>query len=385
MTQDGPASLNTEVQKFIRLCRDDVLPLWAGRGVDRGRGGFYEQVNFDGTPDEQALRRVRVSSRQIYAFSHASLLGWGDYRELVSWGVDYLVSTALRRDGEPGFVHLLDADGAVCDTRRDLYDHAFHILGLSWAYRATNDSQMLELAEDTLAFVDESMGAPHGGWCEGIPATMPRRQNPHMHMYEALLALYEASGDHGYLRRADEIFMLLVERFIDTKTGLLFEFFEQDLAPVNPATIEPGHMAEWCWLLHSRAALSKAEIPVLAQQLGQHADDYAFGADGFLLDAYNADGKVIVPSRRLWGQTEWLKSMFARLNNNTEMAGQASRLLHRIDDSYFDVKVPGLWMDQFDLDGRPMAEHVPASIVYHLVSAAGEAERVLTKAKDKGT
>jgi mannose-6-phosphate isomerase len=283
-------------------------------------------------------------------------------------------------------VHLLDADGSICDARRDLYDHAFHILALSWAYRATGDAQILALAIETLAFVDEAMGCAQGGWFEGCPASLPRRQNPHMHMFEALLALFEASGDTAYLNRAGDIAVLLAERFIDPDTGLLFENFDDDLVPIRPARIEPGHMAEWCWLLHKYATLT-AEPPLgIALTLGKHADALAPKGQGFLLDGFDENLNILTPSRRLWGQTEWLKSMLVRFEAGDEdMSVMADALLRRIRGSYFEENLPGLWMDQFDLQEAPMATHVPASIVYHLVSAATEVERVMTSMEESAS
>ncbi|MDQ7020202.1 MAG: AGE family epimerase/isomerase, partial [Robiginitomaculum sp.] len=341
------------------------------------------KLHFDGTPDEQVARRLRVTSRQIYAFSQASVLGWMDARALVNWAVDYLVSKPRYGNNGPGFVHLLHPDGTVCDARRDLYDHAFHILALSWAWRATKDSQILALAQETLDFVDEAMGAEGGGWQEGLPAQLPRHQNSHMHMFEALLALYEASGDAGILKRLDGTAALLAERFIDPKTGTLFEDFHADLTPIHPAKVEPGHMAEWCWLLHKRAAIQHAAPDELAKMMGQNADAYAPKGRGFLLDAFDEDGNILRFTRRLWGQTEWLKSMLVRYDaGDANMRAQAGALLRRLQSSYFDTTLAGLWIDQFDLDGNPVSEHVPASIVYHLVSAAAEAQSVLDNRKD---
>ncbi|PHS21627.1 MAG: mannose-6-phosphate isomerase [Robiginitomaculum sp.] len=386
MTQHKPTSLHVQAYNFINLCRDDIVPFWANHGVDRKQGGFYERLHFDGTPDLRTARRLRVTSRQIYAFAHASVAGWVDERALVNWAVDYLVSTPRHRDGAPGFVHLLDADGSICDARRDLYDHAFHILALSWAYRATGDAQILALAIETLAFVDEAMGCVKGGWQEGDATALPRRQNPHMHMFEALLALFEASGDTAYLNRAGDIAVLLAERFTDQKTGLLFEDFDDDLVPIRPARIEPGHMAEWCWLLHKYAAL-KAEAPLdIALILGKHADALAPKGQGFLLDGFDENLNILTPSRRLWGQTEWLKSMLVRFEAGNEgMAVMADALLGRMHSSYFETTTPGLWMDKFDLQGVPLANHVPASIVYHLASAATEVERVMTSMEESAS
>ena len=375
--------MKASLATFIKWCRDDVLPFWQSHGVDHKSGGFYEQLHFDGMPDDQAVRRLLVTSRQIYAYSQASVLGWMDARALVNWAVDYLVSKPRYGDDGPGFVHLLHPDGTVCDARRDLYDHAFHILALSWAYRATNDAQILTLAKETLAFVDEAMETANGGWQEGLPAHLPRRQNPHMHMFEALLALYEASGDRAILKRVDDITVLLAERFTDPKTGILFEDFNADLSPIRPARVEPGHMAEWCWLLHKRAAIQGTAPDNLAIIMGKNADAYAPEGHGFLLDAFDENANILTPTRRLWGQTEWLKSMLVRFEaGDTIMAEQAGALLRRVQASHLDTALAGLWVDQFDLDGTPVSEHVPASIVYHLVSAAAEAQSVIKNMKD---
>ena len=55
---------------------ESALPFWGDAGLDRARGGFFEELNLDGRPTDAPFKRTRVTSRQIYAFSHASLLGW---------------------------------------------------------------------------------------------------------------------------------------------------------------------------------------------------------------------------------------------------------------------------------------------------------------------
>ncbi len=41
-------------------------------------------------------------------------------------------------------------------------------------------------------------------------------------------------------------------------------------------------------------------------------------------------------------------------------------------DGYLATDVPGLWMDQFDEDGRGIAPNVPASTFYHVLVAFRE-------------
>ena len=78
----------------------------------------------------------------------------------------------------------------------------------------------------------------------------PRRQNPHMHLLEALLAL-------GWRAEADALVRLFHERFYDEKSGSLAELFDerwQPLATPEGRIVEPGHNFEWVWLLHGRSA-----------------------------------------------------------------------------------------------------------------------------------
>jgi mannose/cellobiose epimerase-like protein (N-acyl-D-glucosamine 2-epimerase family) len=36
---------------------------------------------------------------------------------------------------------------------------------------------------------------PHGGFTEGVPATMPRRQNPQIPLFEAMIATFDVTSD----------------------------------------------------------------------------------------------------------------------------------------------------------------------------------------------
>ena len=63
----------------------------------------------------------------------------------------------------------------------------------------------------------------------------PRRQNPHMHLFEALLNLWMNTRDPRYLERAGEIFDLFARRFFEPKAGVLLEYFDDALAPAAGA------------------------------------------------------------------------------------------------------------------------------------------------------
>jgi mannose/cellobiose epimerase-like protein (N-acyl-D-glucosamine 2-epimerase family) len=45
---------------------------------------------------------------------------------------------------------------------------------------------------------------------------------------------------------------------------------------------------------------------------------------------------------------------------------------HAFFDTYLATEVPGIWMDQFDAEGRGVTPNVPASTLYHVVVAFRE-------------
>jgi mannose-6-phosphate isomerase len=201
----------SETQNIVKVLKTLVtehsLPLWSGEGC-----GFVDDI--EGRADRAEPRRVRVQARQIYSFAKAAQMGWyPEGREIAMRGLDYLLAKAKSPDGRPGFIHLLGPDGSTINAMRDTYDHAFVLLALSTAYQLSNDAQVRGEIESLLAFIDRDLRSPHGGFIEGIPATMPRRQNPQMHIFEALIATFDATGDSVFQNRAGELYGLFVANY----------------------------------------------------------------------------------------------------------------------------------------------------------------------------
>ncbi len=373
-------SVFQSLRKFESWCREDALPFWAAHGLDP-KGGGYERLNMDGSPDVQALRRVRVQARQAYVYAHAGALGWyKDARAVSDHFWSYVISNGFQ-GGESGSVscaHLLNPDGSLHDGSRDTYAQAFVILAGAWRYIAFKDKQALEIAKQVLAGLDSNVKADNGGWLEGMPAQLPRRQNPHMHMFEALLSLYDASGDQQYLLRTEEIFQLFLTTFYDESTGVVIEFFGQDWsrATHNGGPVEPGHMMEWSWLLGGYAKRGGQGVGNIASRLysqatalGQHTNL------GLLVDNINIATGVTSHTLRSWPQTEFIKAglVQAAVLGDMEYARQAAEVTQRLMDTYLNVPQRGGWADTLDLDGKIIPGFMEASTFYHLFCAAAEA------------
>jgi mannose-6-phosphate isomerase len=203
-----------------------------------------------------------------------------------------------------------------------------------------------------------------------------------MHLFEAFMAL-DAAGLAMGAARAD-IFSLFETRFLDRQAGILREFFTDDLAAHDPAKgdlVEPGHMMEWVWLLDRRRRQTGVAAFDIQTLLYRRAIELGEDPAGFLVDQIRL-GDRPHGSRRLWPQTEYLKAALVMARQgDKDASSRAERLIDALFQSYLDQNVKGLWCDRYDGSGRPAAQSVPASILYHLMEAALEAERHLREAQ----
>ncbi len=367
-------------KRFERWFVSVALPLWIERGYDHHRGGFYEALNFDATPSCSRPRRVRVQARQIHTLSQAGIMGWHDGAEaLAAEGFGYLLEKACPEDGTRGCAHLINDDGVIIDDRRDLYDQAFLLLACASRWQAAKDERALALAQRTVNFLDWELASPHGGWLESNHKELPRRQNPHMHLFEAFIALYQATKDEHYFQKARIIIKDCFAAFFDESDGVIIEYFNEDLSRHTHHTdIAPGHMFEWTWLLRIWERLSGANFKEARNTLYAHGarmgEDLNF--HGFVANQVDIKALQQASAKRLWPQTEYLKASCIQGAEGDEQAREkAAGLISAMFATYLDVDCPGLWVDEFDEKGAPAASDVPASILYHVYEAVAEVSR----------
>jgi mannose-6-phosphate isomerase len=370
---------------FLTWMRDDALPVWLAQGVNNDLGLFWEKLHLDGRPDTRSVLRSRTQARQIYVYARSAELGLIEPETSLvtaSRTADRFHQLAWAPDGRPGWVHRLKADGTVADPRRDLYDHAFVLLGLTWLAKATGEERFATWVDETLDYIDRHLTSAQGGWLESDLNELPRRQNPHMHLFEASLALFETTGDLRHLTRADAIVSLFHRHFFDRKAKLLREFFgaawESD-PDLGWHRIESGHHMEWCWLLRRYSRCRDVDVDDICETLFSSARDLGLDlASGFLIDETDDLGRKLVAQRRLWPQTEYLKALIEQGTSfgDPGLINSAHDLADRLLATYLSETPRGTWRDQFDLDGKLTADHIPASTLYHLLTAAAEILRL---------
>lgn len=373
-------SLKQAAEDARRWLFEHALPVWWERGYDRATRTFHERLELDGSATAPEPRRMRVQARQTFVYALAGRLGWaGPWREAVEAGVGILLRRALRPDG--GTRHLLGPDGAVLDERRDLYDAAFVLLALSEAARVLDKrADLVDAATRLEGWIHWYWDHPEGGFEEGeVCPSPPRRQNPHMHLLEALLSFYETTGNALHLERASDLAHLFRSRLFDEEHGALPEFYDEQWQPMSDQlgrVVEPGHHFEWCWLLHRWRALGGEDFTAEAERLLAHAE--AYGVEGgAACDQIFIDGRPFKQTARLWPQTERLKANLARFEATGD-AGAARLALqaHDMIRAFCDTPAPGYWYDLRTPNGSFTREPARASSFYHIALALSELIRV---------
>lgn len=347
------------------LC-SQALPLWSSAGYDAETGSFVERLALDGTPQADVPRRLMTQARQIHVYATAVQNDWfPEGADLALRVGDAMIERYHAAGGAEGWAFSCTGSGGIADGTRDLYAHAFVLLALAGLIRLDPKPRTIALVHTTLAFLDREMAHPAGGYIEQWPsALLPRRQNPHMHLVEALLALQETGVCGDFSERLHALITLFDQRFFSDQRHVLSEYFDEHWHPVDDGwTFEPGHHFEWVWLLKRTAACTGTATSESVARLlrqGLRGIDQA----GRVIDEMGKDGPA-KPTLRLWPAMEAAKALAL----TPGCASLAPDVLGAAWRSFFAAAIPGGWIDRVDQQGAALVDHMPASSLYHICTA----------------
>ncbi len=372
---------------------EHVCPYWSKRVIDP-QGGFFEALDDVGRVIESSRKTVLYQARLTYVFSHATFMGGGNtMRMAADHGFDFLRRDSVLTGRFEGWHRATTRQGEIVDPIRDAYDQAFVIFAMAWYHRASGSQEAVHLAEHAYGFFESHLAdssTRHGGFFEEYPDSnkLPRRQNPHMHLLEAVLAMYAATGHEVWLARAKLIIDLFISVFFDEKTGSLAEFFDAtwQLADGSPGLLrEPGHQFEWVWLLQQYVQQAGPAAGVELEHYASRLFDFGsrYGIDtvgplqGLVFEAITAQGLELATSKLLWPQTEYIKACVARYEATKDPAFRRKAVSHMaLMRTHFFRSDGANWINHVARDGAPLVTQTPARVLYHLFLAASELIRI---------
>ena len=420
-TRTVPAPRSCEplsAETFRQHALKDILPYWYEHALDREHGGYIPQLDRQWRVTDPSRKDIVPTTRLIYNFSQGQLLGGPAWcAEAARLGLDFFLNHFWDKEFG-GWYWQVSREGAPREDAKATYGHAFAILALSEFHRAFGSTtrpgssqadlpavadEALRMAKSTFDLLEEHVYDPvYGGYRErfrrdwsrpsgplrGRPAGHPdpvRTQNSQMHIVEALLALFEASGEERYLARAVELCQLMNDKLFDHEHGCLPEFFRDDWSD-SPGErgdpVEPGHQMEWAWLL--LLVHAHRPEPLFLERAKQLADfALRFGWDekfGGFVTALTRTGEVVAPNKSAWQQCEAvLATLWLWNQTGDEKYWVAFERAARYCFAHVADRQHGGWFTSLERENRPAEDQKggPWKADYHPVKMCAEVSRLL--------
>ena len=378
-----------------RELREDILPFWAERTVDREKGGFYGLITNDLEVDSDAPKGSVLNTRILWTFS-AAFRTWPEplYREMADRAYAYLLEH-FWDDQHSGLVWMVDSRGDFLDERKQTYGQAFGVYAFSEYFRATGHKEALEYAIRLLESIEAHAFEPaHGGYVEAlardwspledmrlsdIDLNVPYSQNTHLHLLEAYAALLRVWPEPTLRGRLQALWEILAFRIRDEKTNKLVLFQDRDWKPLSDA-VSHGHDIEASWLLCEAAdVLGDETISERTKAIGlaMAGGVLAEGFDhvhGGVSDAIDHHSPVL--GKEWWPQAEAVVGFLNafELSGRKDYLDAALKSWHFIEQFLIDHTY-GEWYYRVSPEGRPeldLAKVSPWKCPYHNARAALE-------------
>ena len=389
-------NISDTFDRYLSWCKNDALPFWVENGI-ADDGGFWERLEKNGKPIKHVTKKFYVQCRQCLVFAEAANRNWHpSAKEIAIKALSFTIHrggfNAITGSTFEGVPYSLTSTGEVEDPSADLYTFGFVLLALAQYIKLVDRKVGISCAEELMSFLDSHMASEYGGWIESIPAKLPRRQNPHMHLFEAILAMYECTGIDRYRIYAERLVKLFKDRFMHVGTPLrMMEFFDDDWKPnqVKGHIIEPGHMFEWCWLLSWYEELQKKKMSFdINDFFGESVMIGYMSNPPRIVNSVDWHGRHIDGGARYWPQTESAKSALALTRHGVcDALDLANPILNTILETYIGDYAPvrGGWIDELDQNGKPTGIYNSASAFYHFIGVASEIEDLLASPQAKSS
>lgn len=386
-----PSWLRSHVGEILESYHPDCL--------DTERGGYCHRFDVrDGKPTERDTKLLVETSRFVVTFGVGALLDEDErWRDAAAHGLEFLREYHWD-DEHGGYTWALDGR-EISDGRKDCYGHAFALLATAIASRADVPGAEHEL-ERAARVLDERFWEDDPGTCRSLydrdwsnPLAY-RGQNENMHVCEAYIAAFEATGDDRYLDRALAVAELIARDLPERADGLVWEHnsedWTHDWSPgetpsfAGPAAYMTGHQIEWAKLLALLEHHSDGAEPWLlerARELFDRATEIAWDDDhGGFYYAFDREGEIVGERKAYWVAAEAIAATALLADVTGE--GRFWSWYDRVWEYAYEHHITplGLWHASLTAENELPAGYSgtdPGKTDYHPVAACYEAIRVL--------
>ena len=366
-----------------RNLTDNVLAFWYPHSIDREHGGFLIDHGPDGRFRGQAPKALVTQARMVWLSSRLVRADRGGQamRAAADQGYRFLMDRLWDRE-HGGFYWEVDRAGTtVVHPHKHLYGQAFGLYALAEYARATGSAPALDDARRLFALLEEkAYDREHGGYREffardwGPPpdGTRPylggasdmKLMNTHLHLMEALTALYRADPAPLVAERLTELVAIQSNTVVRKSVGACTDQYERDWTPkldAAAARASYGHDLENIWLIADALdALGRPVSPYvdLFRRLFDYSLEHGYdAAGGGFYDSGPLGAHADRRDKVWWVQAEALVSALTmhRITGEPGYADVYLKTWTLTNDAITDWKT-GEWHWAVSADGRPTGD-----------------------------
>lgn len=391
-----PHSIDFRSPEFLRGHIADIMAFYHPDAIDPN-GGFFQYFRDDGSVYDAGHRHLVSSTRFVFNYAMA----WHEfkdpaYRDAVAHGVRYL--RQVHRNPVTGGYAWTLRDGQIEDATNHCYGVAFVLLAYSCALTVGMDEARAWM-DETWQLLEQHFWEPQAGlYRDEADAewhfTDYRGQNANMHMCEAMLAAYEASGEQRYLDRAVTLADHMTRRQAAKADGLIWEHYDPDWNVdwdynrdnpkhlFRPWGFQPGHQTEWAKLLMildrhvDRDWLLPTARHLFDTAVAKSWDDQRGG----FYYGFAPDGRICDSDKYFWVQAETLAAaaLLAERTGDPTYWQCYDRTWQYVWEHLVDHRYGG-WYRILDADNRKYSdEKSPAGKTgYHPMGACHEVLKMM--------
>ena len=312
-----------------------------GTGPARGRAGSAPPAPGQYRPTGLGTGSPTGQGRNMFVLAAGhDLTHKQEFLDALIKAADFMLSSF--RDKQYGGLYAqVDPEGKVLDDRKESYGTAHAILGMSHAARVTGRKSFGDAALEIWSDMKKGLRDEHGFFKREtsrdfkVQGPGKNTQNPMMHLFEALLALHDATRSKAVFQDAQAHADRILSGLLKDR-GYIPELYDANWNPIPAGTpgtepdgspvdvynayaqaaqtghVEVGHQIEWAFFL-SRAVEKGFPTKYLApgEHLLRYAQKVGFDTQTGGIGGYaDYDGKLTAPAATTgWQISEWLKAV----------------------------------------------------------------------------
>ncbi|MEN8905627.1 MAG: AGE family epimerase/isomerase [Clostridiales bacterium] len=364
-------NLNLLKKELENELKENILSFWIDKVQDHENGGFYGLVDNFGVPDTKFFKGCVLNSRILWTFSKMYIFSKNDlYLKCAKRAFEFLVDAFYDKEFS-GLFWTVTYDGKIKDSRKQIYNLAFGIYGLTEYYKATKDKKSLDLAIEIFNTIERfAYDKENGGYIEALkrdysgmsdlrlsPKDMNEKKsmNTHLHILEAYTNLIGIWKNKEIIEKQRELIEIFIKKIYDNNNKSQKLFFDENW---NSKTniISYGHDIEFSWLLYEAAEVIGDDdiikkIKDISIEVSENVLKNGIDKNGGIFNE-NINGKI-EGNKFWWPQAEAMVGFFNayQLTKDDKYLDTVFSMWEYIKDKFID-KEYGEWYDTVYESGK---------------------------------